>query len=73
MKNKINQIKSILATSSTIAPDKQSYFFKTTAGSYAEHDQFIGVPVPALRAIAKNFSDLSKDELKELLESPINE
>src|SRR5438445_9614348 len=73
MINKNNQIKSILATSSTISKDKQSYFFKTSAGSYAEHDQFIGVPVPTLRTIAKDFLDLSQDEITRLLESAINE
>ncbi|HSC24652.1 MAG TPA: DNA alkylation repair protein [Candidatus Babeliales bacterium] len=73
MTNKNDQIKSILTTSSTVAHDKQSYFFKTGIGSYAEHDQFIGVPVPALRAIAKKFLDLSRDELTKLFESAINE
>ena len=73
MTDKMNQIKSILAVSATIAKDRQSYFFKTGAGNYAEHDQFIGVTVPKLRAIAKNFLDLSQVEIVQLLESPINE
>jgi len=73
MINKNTQIKSMLAESSTIPKDKQSYFFKTDPGSYAAHDQFIGVPVPTIRTIAKNFLDLSLDEITQLLKSPINE
>jgi 3-methyladenine DNA glycosylase AlkD len=70
---RLQEIKSLLAKSCTIAQDRQSYFFKTGAGSYAEHDQFIGVPVPARRAIAKKYPDLSLCELEQLLKSPINE
>jgi 3-methyladenine DNA glycosylase AlkD len=69
----IQKIKSHLHASATIAEEKRSYFFKTDAGSYAEHDQFIGVPVPKVRAIAKNFLDLPRTEIVQLLESPINE
>jgi len=73
MLNKTDQITSLLHTASTITEDKRSYFFKTEPGSYAEHDQFIGVPVPIVRSIAKKFLDLSLDELKDLLNSPFNE
>jgi 3-methyladenine DNA glycosylase AlkD len=73
MTHKNNHIKSILKASSTVAHDKRDYFFKTSPGSYAAHDQFIGVPVPTLRTIAKNFLDLSHNEITQLLESPINE
>jgi len=73
MINKNSHITSLLKASSTIAHDKRDYFFKTGAGSYAEHDQFIGVPVPTIRTIAKDFLDLSLDEITQLLKSPINE
>lgn len=49
------------------------YFFKITPGSYSEHDQFIGVNNPTLRAFAKEFQDLSLNDLQTLLESKINE
>ena len=48
-------------------------FFKTGKGDYAEKDEFIGVPVPSLRKIAKNFSILSVSDLTSLLSSSINE
>jgi len=73
MTSKINQIKTLLEKSSTIPEEKRSYFFKTDANSYAAHDKFIGVPVPAARSIAKKFLDLSLNEIAQLLASPFNE
>ena len=49
------------------------YFFKTAPGSYSDHDQFIGVTNPALRALAKEFYDLPLNDLQTLFESKINE
>jgi len=37
-----------------------------------EHDQFLGVPVPQLRKLAKSYDLLSMDEVVDLLQSPIN-
>lgn len=48
-------------------------FFKTGKGQYAEGDVFIGLTVPQSRTIAKKFSDLPLDQIKELLRSPIHE
>ena len=48
-------------------------FFKTGPGDYAEHDSFIGVPVPALRKIAKTHAELSFSTLQKLIQSKINE
>jgi len=56
-----------------ITPHRQASFFKTEAGAYGAHDKFLGVRVPALRLIAKDFCDLSPDELRSLLDSPFNE
>jgi 3-methyladenine DNA glycosylase AlkD len=72
MKN-IIQIKSILRNAITIPKENVAFFFKTGAGQYAEHDQFIGVNVPTLRKIAKNFTELTTHELQFLIESKINE
>jgi 3-methyladenine DNA glycosylase AlkD len=66
-------IKNLLQQSITIPKERHSAFFKTGAGHYAEHDQFIGVKVPALRIIAKSYNNLSLSGVEILLNSPINE
>ena len=48
-------------------------FYKTGPGQYAEGDRFMGVPVPALRKIARMFGALPLHELQQLIESPFNE
>ena len=48
-------------------------FFKTGPGGYAEGDIFIGVRTPEIRAVAKEFTTLSLDELSELISSKIHE
>ncbi len=48
-------------------------FFKTGKGEYAEGDIFIGVVVSQSRKIAKQFVDLSFEEITKLLTSPIHE
>jgi 3-methyladenine DNA glycosylase AlkD len=48
-------------------------FFKTGKGEYGAGDKFIGVRVPATRAIAKGFVDLSPGDLNDLLDSEFHE
>ena len=71
--NLIMQIKDILQNSISVPPHKAAVFFKTGAGHYAESDEFIGVTVPNLRKIAKNFILLTLDDLQVLLASKSNE
>lgn len=48
-------------------------WFKTGKGEYAEHDKFLGIRVPKLRAIAARYSELSLAGIDALLASPIHE
>jgi 3-methyladenine DNA glycosylase AlkD len=48
-------------------------FFKTGPGEYAEGDRFLGVRVPDLRRVAREFRSLSLDNLGKLLRSKWHE
>lgn len=48
-------------------------FFKTGPGEYGEGDHFIGVRVPELRKLTREFRDLPLNEVETLLQSPIHE
>lgn len=50
-----------------------SRFFKTGKGEYGENDLFIGITVPANRAIAKKAIHASYPTIEEMLASPIHE
>ena len=43
------------------------YFFKTQKGQYGEGDMFIGVVVPAQRALVKKYKEMHVDEISKLL------
>lgn len=48
-------------------------FFKTGPGEYGEGDTFIGLRVPALRKLSREFSTLPVSEAIRLLHSPLHE
>lgn len=48
-------------------------YFKSGAGQYGEGDVFIGVRMGSLFSLAKEFIEMSTDELEKLLESPVHE
>jgi hypothetical protein len=48
-------------------------FFKTGAGEYGEGDLFLGVQIPILRNLVKEFPNVTIDESFELLQSVYHE
>ena len=48
-------------------------FFKTGAGQYGEGDIFLGIRVPAVRKLAKEYENLPLKEILSLLKSPYHE
>ena len=48
-------------------------FFKTGKGQYGEGDIFLGVTVPNIREVAKEFKDINIDIIEKLIHSPWHE
>lgn len=48
-------------------------FFKTGPGEYGEGDVFLGITVPATRAVVRRFKDLDLEGVTELLHSEVHE
>lgn len=48
-------------------------FFKTGPGQYGEGDKFLGLRVPALRTLARNYAELSRDDVLQMLASSWHE
>ncbi len=48
-------------------------FFKTGPGEYGEGDIFLGIRVPELRKLAKEYQDIPSGEVRQLLKAPIHE
>lgn len=49
------------------------WFFKTGPGEYGEGDMFLGVRVPMIRKVCKEFRLLPLPEVQKLIESPFHE
>jgi len=70
----LNELKKTVKKSANPAQAKiLSRFFKTGEGEYGEGDKFLGIKVPISRAIAKQFNDLSLEEIQEVIKSSIHE
>lgn len=48
-------------------------FFQVRPGGYGEGDRFVGVRVPALRAVAKSYADLPPEAIRALLDDEWHE
>jgi len=48
-------------------------FFKTGPGEYGEGDVFLGIRVPLLRKLAREYQALSIGDIQRLLKSPVHE
>ena len=66
-------VAALLALRSDDAAAGMARYFKSGPGEYGEGDVFLGVTVPAMRAAARPFLDLSPAELETLLDSPWHE
>src|SRR5436309_9855057 len=66
-------IKKLKALRSAEELKKIQRYFKSGAGQYGEGDQFIGVRMGALFALAKEFAAMASGEIEQLLENPIHE
>ncbi len=49
------------------------WFFKTGPGEYGEGDLFVGIRMPDIRRVCKEFKQLQLSEVKKLIESPMHE
>jgi 3-methyladenine DNA glycosylase AlkD len=66
-------VKQLKELSSPEALQKNQRFFKLNAGDYGAGDEFIGVPMGQVFALAKVFMEMPPDEIEKLLESPLHE
>ncbi len=48
-------------------------FFKTGPGEYGEGDIFLGIRVPELRKLTKEYQDIPLKDVRQLLKAPIHE
>ncbi len=53
--------------------DHSKRFFKTGPGEYGEGDMFLGITVPELRKLSRQYKDLPLEYIEILLKSPMHE
>lgn len=71
--NNLEHVQSLLQKLAQQSTAKPAIYFKTGVGDYAEHDKFLGITVPTLRTLAREFKQLPLSDIKQLLASPFNE
>ena len=65
--------KLLQAMGNKTAAEHARRYFKTGPGQYGEGDLFLGIRVPVLRQLTKEYSDIALDDAVELLRSPLHE
>lgn len=65
--------KKLKVLSSSEVAKSAARFFKTGPGQYGEGDTFIGIKVPTLRTVSREFRMMPLEEIESLLQSPIHE
>lgn len=65
--------KKLASLASPEAARAAARFFKTGPGQYGEGDTFIGIKVPALRTVCREFRALPLAEIEQLLQSAVHE
>src|SRR5689334_7339801 len=65
--------KKMKALSSAKVAKSAARFFKTGPGQYGEGDTFIGIKVPTLRTVSREFRTMPLRQIELLLQSPIHE
>ena len=71
--SELTHLKLMLEQSIDTSSQRCAAFFKNKPGQYGAHDQFMGIKVPTLRLIARQFATLNLSALQELIQSKFNE
>ncbi len=66
-------VKSLRALGDPKRAEAVQRYFKTGPGEYGEGDLFVGIPVPVVRRLSKEYGSLPFPETISLLQSPIHE
>jgi len=77
MKNKESNYSGLIKELKNLGDPKRvkdyAWFFKTGPGEYGEGDKFLGIRVPILKKVARQFKDLSFSDIRKILKSDIHE
>jgi 3-methyladenine DNA glycosylase AlkD len=65
--------KALFALADTGKAATAARYFQSSPGQYGEGDQFLGIRVPVIREIARQFNTLTLADCAALLQSPYNE
>ncbi|MDK2858755.1 MAG: hypothetical protein PWQ29_1422 [Verrucomicrobiota bacterium] len=68
-----NITKQLQSLGRAAAAEQAQRFFKTGPGQYGEGDIFLGIRVPVLRTVAKEYDPVALNTAVELLQSPFHE